>query len=118
VSIATVTIRPKIQTVTFRSGQQITVEKKNVQVAVRGFKGPSGPAGKNADATFEWATQTFDLADPQQEFVLDFEPRAGSISVYLNGLLERFWSINDLTITLEDLALEGDSVMVRYQKEN
>ena len=115
--IETVTIQPKKQIVTFRSGQQITIEKKDVQVVVRGIRGPSGPAGESADATFEWATQIFDLVDPQQEFVLDFAPRAGSVFVYLNGLLERFWGITGSTVTLEDLALEGDAVMVRYQKE-
>src|ERR1051326_1196465 len=103
--------------VTFLSGQQITIEKKDVQVVVRGIQGPSGPAGENADASFEWRTQTFELADPQREFVLDFVPRAGSLSLYLNGLFERFWSLTDLTITLEDSALEGDTVTVVYQKE-
>ena len=43
--IETVTIKPRIQTVTFRSGQQITIEKKDVQVVVRGIQGPSGPQG-------------------------------------------------------------------------
>jgi hypothetical protein len=117
VPIETVTIRPKVQTVTFRSGPQIRIEKKDVHVVVRGIRGPSGPAGENADATFEWAAQIFDLAEPQREFALNFAPRAGSIFVYLNGLLERFWSITDLTITLEETALDGDTVMVRYQKE-
>lgn len=115
--IETVTIKPKKQIVTFRSGQQITIEKKAVQVVVRGIQGPSGPAGESADAVFEWATQTFDLEEPQQEFALDFAPRAGSIFVYLNGLLERFWSLTDSTVTLEDPALEGDTVVVTYQKE-
>ena len=115
--VESVTVKPRIQTVTFLSGQQITIEKKDAQVVVRGIQGPSGPAGESADATFVWATQTFDLEDPQQEFVLEFEPREGSISVYLNGLLERFWSIAGMTVTLEDSALEGDTVMVVYQKE-
>ena len=115
--IENVTIAPKKQIVTFRSGQQITIEKKDVQVLVRGIKGPSGPRGENADASYEWATQVFDLEEPQQAFVLNFAPRAGSISVYLNGLTERFWSITDFTVTLEETALDGDTVMVRYQKE-
>jgi hypothetical protein len=66
---------------------------------------------------FEWANQTFSLVNPQQEFLLDFEPRAGSVFVYLNGLLERFWSLMGTTVTLEDPALEGDTVTVNYQKE-
>lgn len=115
--IENITIEKKGQVVTFQSGQQATFEKKNIQVVIRGIQGPSGPAGENADASFEWATQTFDLAEPQQEFVLDFAPRAGSVFVYLNGLLERFWSITSATVTLEDSALEGDTVTVTYQKE-
>ena len=115
--VETVTIKPRIRTITFRSGPQITIEKKDVQVVVRGIQGPSGPPGENADASFEWATQTFDLSDPQQEFVLDFAPRDGSLALYLNGLWERFWSITGLTVTLEDSALEGDTVIVTYQKE-
>lgn len=43
--IETVTIEPRVQTVTFLSGQQITIEKKDVQVVVRGIVGPSGPQG-------------------------------------------------------------------------
>ena len=115
--IEDVTISPKKQIVTFLSGQQITIEKKNVQVLVRGTRGPSGPPGENAEFTFEWRTQTFELADPQQEFVLDFVPRVGSIFVYLNGLSERFWGLTDTTVTLDDTALEGDTVTVVYQKE-
>lgn len=115
--VENVTIEPKQQIVTFKSGQQITIEKKNAQVVVRGIQGPSGPAGENADASFEWATQVFDLTEPQQEFVLSFEPRTGSVFVYLNGLLERFWSLTGTTLTLEDSALEGDTVTVNYQKE-
>lgn len=79
--------------------------------------GKLGPPGKNADATFEWATQSFDLEDSQQEFLFDSQPREGSVFVYLNGLLERFWSITGMTLTLGDSALEGDAVTVRYQKE-
>lgn len=75
-----------------------------------------GPPGKNSDA-FEWITQTFDLSNPQQEFLLDSAPRTGSVFVYLNGLLERFWAIAGLTLTLDDSALAGDSVVVSYQKE-
>jgi len=45
VPIENVTIKPRIQTVTFLSGQQITIEKKDVQVVVRGIQGPSGPQG-------------------------------------------------------------------------
>lgn len=80
-------------------------------------QGQRGQAGANADASFEWVTQTFELAEPQQEFVLDFEPRAGSVFVYLNGLLERFWSLIGTTLILEDSALEGDTVILIYQKE-
>lgn len=115
--LETVTIEPKIQTATFSSGQQVTLEKKQVQVVVRGIVGPSGPPGESADGSFDWVTQTFELADPQQQFSLDFEPRAGSVLIYLNGLLERFWSITDTTLTLEDSALDGDTVVVSYQKE-
>ena len=43
--VETVTIKPRIQTITFRSGPQITIEKKDVQVVVRGIQGPSGPQG-------------------------------------------------------------------------
>lgn len=43
--VETVTIQPKKQIVTFRSGQQITIEKKDVQVVIRGIQGPSGPQG-------------------------------------------------------------------------
>lgn len=43
--IATVTVQPKQQIVTFRSGQQIAIEKQDVQVVVRGVVGPSGPQG-------------------------------------------------------------------------
>lgn len=43
--VETITIKPKVQTVTFLSGQQITIEKKDVQVVVRGVQGPSGPQG-------------------------------------------------------------------------
>ena len=45
VPIETVTIKPRVQTVTFRSGQQIRIGKKSVQVVVRGILGPSGPQG-------------------------------------------------------------------------
>lgn len=99
---------------TFLSGQRITIEKQELQVVTRGFK---GSPGLNADATFLWATQTFELAEPQQSFVLTAEPRAGSVFVYLNGLLEQFWSMTGSTLTLDDPALEGDTVTVRYQKE-
>jgi len=118
--MSTDSIRLNVNTVNVAvrsSGEKILVSSPRVEIVTAGRIGPSGPAGENADATFEWATQSFDLAEPRQEFVLDFAPRAGSIFVYLNGLMERFWSITDLTITLEDLALEGDTVMVRYQKE-
>lgn len=43
--VETITITPKAQTVTFLSGQQVTIEKKDVQVVVRGIKGASGPQG-------------------------------------------------------------------------
>jgi len=113
-----VKVSQKATIVTVKStGQKIIVSSPRVKLVTVGKIGSPGPAGENADATFEWATQTFDLAEPQQEFVLNFAPRAGSLVVYLNGLMERFWSITDLTITLEDLALEGDTLMVRYQKE-
>jgi hypothetical protein len=117
VPIETVTLKPKVQTVTFLSGQQITIEKKNVHVVVRGTQGPSGPPGESADAVFEWATEIFNLAEPQQEFVLLTGPREGSVFVYLNGLLEQFWSMTGATVILDDFALEGDTVMVRYQQE-
>lgn len=80
-------------------------------------QGQRGPAGENADATFEWATQSFDLTEPQQEFVLNFAPRTGSITVYLNGLLEHFWTLDGTTLTLDDSALQGDTILVTYQKE-
>lgn len=99
------------------SGEKLIVSSPRVQLVTAGKVGPPGPPGVSADGAFEWVTQTFDLADPQQEFVLDFEPRAGSVFVYLNGLLERFWSLTDSTVTLEDSALEGDSIVISYQKE-
>jgi len=88
-----------------------------IEVGIQGPPGKAGATGQNADATFEWVTQIFDLESSQQEFVLSFEPRAGSVFVYLNGLLERFWSLTDTTVTLDDSALEGDTVTVNYQKE-
>jgi hypothetical protein len=112
-SVETVTIVPRLQIVTFKSGQQITIEKKDAQVVVHGIVGPSGPAGGDV----EWATQIFMLADTQQEFELSGTPIAGSIFVYLNGLLERFWELTDITLTLEDAALAGDTVIITYQKE-
>jgi hypothetical protein len=115
--VETVSVTPRIQTVTFLSGQQITIEKQNVQVVVRGVVGPSGPPGESAEGVYEWAAQVFTLADPQQEFTLDFAPREGSVLVYLNGLLERFWALSDTTLTLDESGLEGDTLTVRYQKE-
>lgn len=43
--VETVTVKPRIQIVTFLSGQQVTIERKDVQVVVRGTLGPSGPQG-------------------------------------------------------------------------
>ncbi|HEX7295270.1 MAG TPA: hypothetical protein VF251_05920 [Pyrinomonadaceae bacterium] len=111
-----VTLNPVTVTVK-SSGQKVAIPASRVQVVTAGRVGPSGPAGANADASFEWVKQSFALADPQQEFVLDFEPRTGSIFVYLNGLLEQFWSLVGATLTLDDIALEGDTVIVTYQKE-
>jgi len=34
-----------VQTLSFLSGQRITIEKQDVQVVVRGIQGPSGPQG-------------------------------------------------------------------------
>lgn len=85
--------------------------------ALQGERGPKGEDGVSADAAFEWATQPFELADTQQEFELNDMPRTGSVSVYLNGLLERFWELTDLTLTLQDAALAGDTVTITYQKE-
>lgn len=99
------------------SGEKVAVSSSCVQIVTAGKVGPSGPAGASADASFEWATQVFELSDTQQEFVLDFEPRTGSVFVYLNGLLERFWSLTDFTITLDDIAVTGDTVIITYQKE-
>ena len=95
----------------------VTVRSTGVQIVTAGKVGPSGPAGASADASFEWTTQIFDLEESQQEFVLSFEPRAGSVFVYLNGLLERFWNMVDTTVTLDDIALAGDTVIITYQKE-
>lgn len=106
-----------MQTVTFLSGQQITIKKGDLHVVVKGIQGPSGPPGLNADAVFTWATQTFIPDEPQQEFILDLEPREGSVLVYLNGLLEQFWSLVGATVVLDDLVLAGDTVTVRYQQE-
>jgi len=80
-------------------------------------QGQRGPAGADADAAFEWMTQVFSLTEPQQEFVLDFVPRDGSVTACLNGIQEWFWSLDGSTLTLDDSALEGDLVMIRYQKE-
>lgn len=107
----------KIEVAVRSTGQKLVVSSPKVQIATVGKVGPSGPAGTDADAAFEWVTQSLELADPQQEFVLDFEPRAGSVFVYLNGLLERFWGLVGTTLTLEDSALEGDAVLISYQKE-
>jgi len=115
--VENVTIEPVTQIITFRSGTQVTIEKKHVQVVVRGAVGPSGPAGESADGSFTWITQTVSLTEPQQDFTLEFTPRVGSVFVYLNGLLERFWSLTGLVVTLEDSALAGDIVVVSYQKE-
>lgn len=99
------------------SGERVVVPSSQVQILTVGKVGPSGPAGASADAAFEWVTQAFNLADLQQEFELDFIPRDGSVFVYLNGLLEQFWSLVDSTVTLEDSAFEGDTVTISYQKE-
>lgn len=111
-----VTLNPVIVRVR-SSGERVVLSSPHVQVVTAGRVGPSGPAGQDADAVFSWTTQVFDLADPQQEFALDFEPRAESVFVYLNGLLERFWNLTGSTLTLEDFAVAGDVVTVRYQKE-
>ncbi len=101
------------------SGERIVVpSSKKVQVVTVGKVGPSGPAGANADAAFEWATQVFQLGASQQVFVLDFAPRTGSVFVYLNGLMEHFWGLTDTTITLDESALSGDTVVITYQKES
>ena len=107
----------KIEVAVRSTGQQLTVSAPKVQLVTAGKVGPPGPAGADADASFEWVTQTFNLASSQQEFELDFAPRTGSAFVYLNGLLEQFWSIVDSTVTLDDSALTGDTVMISYQKE-
>jgi hypothetical protein len=107
-----VTLKPT--TVTVKStGQVITIASSAVRVVTAGKVGPPGPAGESA----EWVAQTFALTATQQEFVLDFAPRTGSVFVYLNGLLERFWELTDMTLTLEDAALAGDTVIITYQKE-
>lgn len=100
------------------SGQTLVVPlARKVETVTPGKVGPSGPAGENADATFEWATQTFNLGASQQEFELDFTPRTGSVFVYLNGLYEHFWHLVDTTLTLDDSALTGDVIVITYQKE-
>ena len=114
----TVKVSQKSITVAVKStGQKITVSSPKVKLVTVGKIGPSGPAGENADATFQWVTESFDLVEPQQIFELEFEPRAGSVMLFLNGVFERFWSLVNLTLTLDDAALEGDTVTVRYQKE-
>jgi hypothetical protein len=45
VPVERVTTQPRVQTLTFLSGQRITIEKQDVQVVVRGIQGPSGPQG-------------------------------------------------------------------------
>lgn len=113
-----VSVKLKPITVTVRSsGQKIVVPSRQVRVVTVGKVGPSGPAGENAEGAFEWAAQTFQLAASQQEFELDFAPRTGSVFVYLNGLLEQFWNLVDTTLTLDDSALTGDTLIVSYQKE-
>jgi len=115
----TVKVSQKSVIVTVKStGQRIVVASPKVKIVTVGKLGPPGPSGENADATFEWVNQQFDIAvDPQQVFELAFEPRAGSMTVFLNGLLERFWSLAGDTLTLEDAALPGDNITVNYQKE-
>lgn len=100
------------------SGQTVVVpSSKKVYVVTVGKVGPSGPAGADADTSFEWATQTLNLVAPQQEFELDFTPRAGSVFVYLNGLLERFWNLTGTTVALDEPAITGDVLVISYQKE-
>lgn len=79
--------------------------------------GEPGPSGADADGAFIWTTQVFNLVASQQEFELDFTPREGSLFVYLNGLLERFWSLVNTTLVLDDSAVTGDSIVISYQKE-
>lgn len=111
-----VTLRP-IEVTVRSSGEKVTVSSSDVQIVTAGKVGPPGPAGASADGSFEWVTQAFELVDAQQEFILDDEPRAGSVFIYLNGLLERFWSLIGITITLDDIAVAGDTVIITYQKE-
>jgi hypothetical protein len=99
------------------TGEKFIVSSPKVQIVTAGKVGPPGPPGTNADGTFEWVTQSFTPEASQREFTLSFTPRAGSVSVYLNGLSERFWSLSGLNVTLEDPTLVSDSVMISYQKE-
>lgn len=109
---------PATQVTIRSSGQTLVVPlSRKVEIVTPGKVGPSGPQGASAEGAFEWVTQTFQLAAPQQEFELDFTPRAGSVFVYLNGLLEQFWSLMDATVTLDDSAVTGDTVVITYQKE-
>ena len=107
----------KIEVTVKSTGQRLVVSSPRVQVVAAGKVGPSGPAGANADATFQWTTQVFELSGSQQTFELNDPPRSGSVFVYLNGIAERFWNISELTVTLDDIALEGDTVTISYQKE-
>jgi len=115
----TVKVTQKPVTVSVKSTEQkIIVSSPKVRIVTAGKLGPPGPPGENADASFEWASQEFDIADElQQDFELAFEPRTGSVTVFLNGLLERFWSLASTTLTLQDAAIQGDNVTVNYQKE-
>src|ERR1044071_6126623 len=95
-----VTTKPVVITVK-STGQRLVVSSPQVKIVTAGKLGPPGPAGESADGTFTWTAQAFDLVESQQDFVLEFAPRAGSISVYLNGLFERYWSIAGQIVTLE-----------------
>jgi hypothetical protein len=94
---------------------EIIVIHEAIEIVEVGIIGPPGRPGESADGS--WVTQTFALGATQQEFTLDFTPRAGSVFVYLNGLLERFWTLDGVTLTLDEPALANDTVTVSYQKE-
>lgn len=117
--VEAVKITQKQIEVTVKStGQRLTVSSPKVLTATAGKVGPPGPAGANADAAFEWVTQTFEIVAPEQEFNLDFSPRANSVFVYLNGLLELSWTLSESSITVADILLSGDTLVINYQKES
>lgn len=103
----------KIEVTVKSTGQKLVVSSPQVQIVTAGKVGPPGPPGNGAI----WITQAFNLENSQQDFGLNFQPRTGYVFVYLNGLLEHLWTYADMTVTLDDAALEGDIVTVIYQKE-